>query len=118
MKKLLLLLLLTTLLLCSTSCAKLISTDTKEVEATITSVYYKKAWTQMVYTGKTMVPINHKAQYKVELTYENVTLEVDNKSFYDACKDKVGSTVKCDLITEYYDDGSTARTLKRKETTK
>lgn len=115
MKKLLILILTLTISLpCLVSCAKLINTETQEVDATVTDVYYKKKWVQMIYTGKTMVPITHRAQYKVTLAYENVTLTVDNKEFYDLYKDKVGSTIKCDLIIEYYDDGSISRILKRK----
>ncbi len=116
MKKLLILVLITSLLLpCLVSCAELINAETQEVDATVTDVYYKKKWVQMIYNGKTTTPIVHRAQYKITLTYKNVTLTVDNKEFYDIYKDKVGSTVKCDLITEYYDDGTIRRTLKRKE---
>ena len=62
-----------------------------------------------------MVPITHPAQYKVTFTYENVTLTVDDKELYDYYKDKIGTTVKCDLVTKYYDDGTIRRTLKLKE---
>ena len=96
-------------------CAKLINTETQEVDATVTDVYYKKKWGQMICSGKSIVPIIHRAQYKVTLTYENVTLTVDDEEFYDTYKDSIGTTVKCVLITKYYDDGSISRTLKRKE---
>lgn len=116
MKKLLILILTIALLLpYLVSCAELINTETQEVDAIVTDVYYKKKWVQMIYSGKTMIPIVHRAQYQVTLTYENITLTVDNEEFYNTYKDSIGTTVKCDLITEYYDDGSIYRTLKRKE---
>lgn len=90
-------------------------TETQEVEATVTDVDYKGAWSQPVWTGKTMILIPHPAQYKVTFTYENVTLTVDDKDLYDFYKDNVGATIKCDLIIEYYDDGSIEQTLKLKE---
>ena len=99
MKTLLILILTLTLLLpCLASCAELINTETQEVDATVKDVYYKKQWVQMIYSGKTMTPIFHRAQYKVTLTYENITLTVDDEEFYNIYKDNIGTTVKCDLI--------------------
>lgn len=109
------LLLIAIILLCFTSCAELIDVETREVEATITDVYYKGSWIQMIPVGKSVVSIFHQARYKVTFTYEDVTLTVDDKELYDCYKDKIGAMVKCDLITEYYDDGSIEQTLKLKE---
>jgi hypothetical protein len=116
MKKLLILILTLALLLpYLVSCAELINTEAQEVDATVTNVYYKKKWVQMIYNGKTMMPIVHRAQYKVTLTYENITLTVDDEEFYNTYKDSIGSTVKCDLITKHYDDGTVRQILKLKE---
>lgn len=118
MKRITSILLIAAILLCFFGCAELVKTETQEVDAIVTDVYYKKQWTQMIYTGKTIMPIVHRAQYRVTLTYENVTLTVDDKEFYDTYKDNIGATVKCILITESYDDGSIHRELKRKELNK
>jgi hypothetical protein len=107
--------LITVVLLCFTGCAELINTETKEVDAAITDVYYKGAWVQPISTGKSMIMITHPAQYKVTFEYEDVTLTVDNKKLYDFCKDNIGATAKCNLIIEYYDDGTVHKTLELKE---
>ena len=115
MKRIIILALIAVILLCFTGCAKLINTETQEVEATITDVYHRGAWVQMISSGKTMIPISHPAKYEVTFTYEDVTLTVDDKELYDYYKGKIGATVKCDLITKYYDNGAVHKTLKLKE---
>ena len=115
MKKIISVLLITVMLLYLVSCAELISTETQEVEATVTDVDYKSAWTSMIMSGKVMIPVTHPAKYKVTITYQNATLTVDDEELYDYYKDNIGATVKCDLITEYYDDGTVRQTLKLKE---
>lgn len=115
MKRLISIILIITTLLCLTSCAELINTETQEVDATVVSVYHKNAWVQPVWTGKVMIMVSHPAKNEVTFQYENVTLTVNSQSLYNHYKDKIGATVKCDLITEYYDDGSTRQTLKLKE---
>lgn len=115
MKKITILALLVAMLLCFVGCAKLINTETQEVDATVTDVYHRGAWVQMISNGKTMIPISHPAQYKVTFEYKNITLTVDDKTLYDYYKSKIGTTTKCDLIKEYYDDGTVKQTLKLKE---
>jgi hypothetical protein len=116
MKKILLLFLTLTLLLLSfTSCAKLVNTETQEVEATVTGIYHRGAFIQMISTGKSMIPITHPARHEVYFKYEDVTLTVNDEVLYDDYKDKVGSKVKCNLIIKHYDDGSNSRTLEIKE---
>jgi len=107
--------LIITSIFCFTGCAELINTEIQEVDATVTDIYHRAAWVQMMSTGKTMIPISHPAKYEVTFTYEDVTLTVDDKELYDYYKDKIGTTVKCDLITEYYDNGTTRQKLKLKE---
>ena len=118
MKKTISVVLIAVTLLCFTSCAELINIETQEVEATVTDVYHRGAWIQMIPTGKTMIPISHPAKYEVTFKYANATLTVDDKELYDYYKDKIGTTVKCELIIKYYDDGSTCQTLKLKENNK
>jgi hypothetical protein len=118
MKKIISIALIAILLLCLSSCAELINTETQEVDATITDVYFKSAWVQPISTGKTMMMVTHPAQYKVTFEYEGVTLTVNNKKLYDFCKENMDCTVKCNLIIEYYDDGTVRKTLKLKEESK
>lgn len=115
MKKITILVLIATMLLCLISCTELINTDTQEVDATVTDVYYKDAWTQMMWIGKVMVPIRHDAKYEVTFTYKNVTLTVDDEDIYNRYKDNIGTTVKCVLITKYYDDGTIRQELQLSE---
>ena len=115
MKKTTIIMLIISILLCFAGCAKLVSTETQEVEATVTDVRYKASWVQIISTGKTTTNIIHPAQYKVVFAYNDVTLTVNSKHLYDYYKDKVGTTVKCDLITNHYDDGSTRQSLKLQE---
>jgi uncharacterized protein YccT (UPF0319 family) len=116
MKKLLFLLLTFALLLLSfTSCAKLVSTETQEVEATVVDTYHRGAFTQMMNTGNVTVPITYPAKHEVYFKYEDVTLTINDEVFYYSYKDKIGSKVKCNLIIKHYDDGSNSRTLEIKE---
>lgn len=115
MKKIISIALIALTLFCFTGCAELINTETQEVDATITDVYFKSAWVQLIPTGKTMVTVTHPAQYKVTFEYEGVTLTVNNKKIYDFCKENIDCTVKCNLIIEYYDDGTVRKTLELKE---
>lgn len=115
MKKIIIITLIAAMLLCFAGCAKLVSTETQEVEATVTDVCYEERRIQPVFTGKTVIMISHPARYEVTFTYKNVTLTVNDEDIYSRYKDQIGTTVKCDLITDYYDDGSTRQTLKLKE---
>ena len=115
MKKIVSIVLIAIMLLCMVSCAELINTETQEVDAVITDVYYKGAWVQPISTGKSIIMVTHPAQYKVTFEYEDVTLTVDNKKLYDFCKDNIGATARCNLIIDSYDDGTVRKTLKLKE---
>lgn len=116
MKKTLFLFLAFTLLFLSfTSCAKLVDTEIQEVEATVVGISHREAFIQMIYNGKTAVPIPYPARYEVHFKYEDVTLTINNVVFYDYYKDKIGSKAKCNLIIKHYDDGTSSRTLEIKE---
>lgn len=103
------------ILLCFVGCTELINTETQEVDATVTDIYHQAMWLQPIKCGKITTYITHPAQYKVTFVYEDITLTVDDKELYDRYKDKIGTTVKCDLITEYYDDNSVRQKLELKE---
>lgn len=103
------------LIFCFSGCAKITNIETQEVFATVTDVHYTGPWVQFIPTGKAVIPISHSAKYEVTFTYEDVTLKVDDKELYDYYKNKIGTTVKCDLVTEHYDNDSVKRTLKLRE---
>ena len=111
MKKILTITLIATMLLCLTSCATLISEEVLEVEAVITEVDRDP----MRYIGNTVYP----ADYDVYFEYEGLKGSWDiSKETYEIYKDKVGETIKCNLIIKTYDDGTIRRVLKVKEETK
>ncbi len=97
---------------CLTGCAKVIQTETKIVNATVVETYHKAAWTQYVWTGKVLIPIYHKAKYEVTLQYKDYKIIVDNQDLYNQCKDSIGTLVECNLVTTYYDDGTSETKLK------
>lgn len=111
MKKMLSITLIVTMLLCLASCATLISEEIIEVEAVITEVDRDP----MRYIGKTLYP----ADYDVYFEYEGIKGSWDiSKETYELYKDKVGETIKCNLIIKTYDDGTIRQVLKVKEKNK
>ena len=106
------------LLFCFAGCAKITHIEKQVVDAGVREVHDTAGWVQLFPTGKTIIPISHPAKYEVTFTYEDVTLKVDDKELYDCYKDKIGATVKCDLVIEYYDNGTTSRSLKLREESK
>ena len=116
MKKISLLLVIA-LLFCFilTSCAKIISKESIEVVAIVTEKDYDAAYTstRMVMAGKVMVPqvISHPADYDICFEYDGLKGEWDvDKDTYEQYE--VGDTIKCNLITREYDDGTIKRELK------
>ena len=108
MKKILIITLIATMLLCFTSCAALISEEIIEVDAVITDVDRDP----MRYIGKTLYP----ADYDIYFEYEGIKGSWDvNKKTYELYKDKVGETIKCNLIIKTYDDVTIRQVLKVKE---
>lgn len=111
MKKILIMTLMAAMLLCITSCAALVSEEIIEVDAVITDVDRDP----MRYIGKTTYP----ADYDIYFEYEGIKGSWDvNKKTYELYKDKVGETIKCNLIIKTYDNGTIRQVLKVKEENK
>lgn len=110
-KFIILLLLVLILTTCLPGCAKVVRTETKVVEATVVDTHHKSAWTQLVWNGKFYTHIYHSAQYKVTLQYEDYEITVDDDNLYHKYKDNIGSTVECNLVTTYYDNGTSKTKL-------
>lgn len=116
MKRISILLLIAILCLILSSCAKVISEESVEVEAIITDTDYDPPYTttRIIKTGKVMIPqvIQYPADYDIFLEYEGVTLEWDvDEDTFKQYANKIGNTIKCCLITRTYDDGTIKKEL-------
>lgn len=86
------------------SCAKLVSEETIQVEAIITEV--DKDPPRMV--GKVIMP----SDFDIYFEYNGLKGSWDvNRKTYELYKDKIGDTIKCNLITYTYDDGTIKKRL-------
>lgn len=89
-----------------TSCASLISTETQKVDVLITYEDYSGAWLQPVWTGKMFTYIFHPAQYEITVKYDGIEYTLDNETYYNAYKDRVGDTVTGTFEIKTYDNGT------------
>ena len=89
-------------------CAEIINTETEIVEVIIVDADKDP----MISTGKVTIP----ADYDILLKYEDLEAWVDvSRDEYNYYKDLVGNTIKVNLVTTYYDDGSVNRTFELTE---
>lgn len=105
-----LILLLVTLMF--SGCAELVRSETTTVEAVVTDTYHRNAWMQPIRAGKVTTFVRHPAKNCVVVEYEEVTLTINDIDMYEQYKDKIGTTIQCELIVDYYDDGTCKRHLK------
>ena len=112
MKKILCILLSVVLMFSLVGCAEIIDTKTEVVEATITDVDRDPMWIQPIKAGKVTTFITHPADYDICLKYNDIEewLDVSSEE-YDMYEDLVGTTIKVNLVTDYYDDNTTKRYL-------
>lgn len=93
-----------------TGCAKCISTEYSSVDVKITDEYHRASYntTMMRRVGKVMTPhiVHHPAVYKIEVEYDGIKYSISGNETYYKYKDSVGETVKGNLETKKYDDGS------------
>lgn len=100
---------LLTMVLCSlVGCRKVVNTEEKEVEVTITDTHYRGSRSFPQRIGKTTTIRFSSVEYKVYVAYEGKTYTIDNEDSYNQYKDCVGETVIDILKTVTYDDGSTS----------
>ena len=105
-RKLYLLFMLVILVFSLVGCAKVISEEEIQVKAEVIDVYYKPAWNQPVFNGKTTTIIHHSAQYKVTLEYEGEEYFLRSYSAYLKCKSSIGEYVDCNFRIVKYDNGN------------
>lgn len=87
-------------------CAKCINTEYKNVEVTVVDKYYRGAWIQLIFTGKTTMMIPHPAEYRITVEYNGIEYTISGIDTYNKYKDKIGQTAIGILEIQTYDDGS------------
>lgn len=102
----LLILLICTIAFCITGCKKVVSTEYITVDATIIDTYHRSTYTTPMKVGKTTTLQVHPAVYKTYLKYNNEEYSVSGSDIYNYCKKRIGSTIKCEIQIDTYDDGS------------
>ena len=87
-------------------CAKLISTETENVDVMVIDSYHRVAWLQPIMVGKVTSYITHPAIYEIEVEYNDTEYIISGSDTYYEFKDKIGQTVNGVLEIRTYDDGS------------
>lgn len=96
-----------TVILCAlVGCMKVVDTQEKEVEVTITDTHYEDTWTTYRKVGKVLTPHVHPAKYEVTVEFEGKEYVIDDEYTYDRYKDFVGERVTGILKSVTYDNGS------------
>ena len=87
-------------------CAKLVSTEYKNVEVNIVDEYHRGMYITPVFNGKTTTMITHPAVYRITVEYNGVEYTISGSDTYNKYKEKVGQTVVGTLRIRTYDDGT------------
>lgn len=87
-------------------CAKLVSTEYKNVEVNIIDEYHKGMYITPVFNGKTITMITHPAVYRITVEYNGVEYTISGSDTYNKYKEKVGQTAIGTLEIRTYDDGT------------
>ena len=87
-------------------CANLVSTETKKVNVLITYEDYDGAWLQSIWTDKMFTYISHPARYEITVKYDDIEYILDDETYYNTYKDRVGDTITGTLEIKTYDDGT------------
>ena len=110
MKKLLLTIMLSLFTVNMVGCKEVVREEDNQVEATIVETKYESDYstTTFIMCGESIVPTTqyYPAEYHVVIDYNDVKYYLDNKKYYNICKDNKYKKVECTLHTKYYDDGS------------
>lgn len=94
------------------ACAKVEKVTQQTVNAEIESVNYKKEWLQPIMVQKNLIYVTHPAEYYVTLKYTDVETTINDWQLYHLCKEKVGTHIKCTLITTYYSNEKVKKELR------
>lgn len=96
MKKIISVLMMLCLALSVTGCAKLVSTEKKEVKVVIVSSYHRSMWIKPV----------RPAIYRITVEYEGKRYDIDDRAAYDKYNNKRGETVTAMFNVYKYDNGA------------
>lgn len=83
------------LILILTGCGKTLIRERTEVTAVVTDKVYvsETSGINMIYTGKTtmLLPYTHPAEWNVTISYEDISITVDDEKFYNTidCNQKI-----------------------------
>lgn len=91
------LMLMLTIMLCS--CNKVAYVERQNVDVEVIKKEYHAAFTSLVNTGKSVIPIRHPERNYVYVRYKDIEECVDNKRIYDACE--IGSVFSMVLLNKY-----------------
>lgn len=104
MKKVFLLCLLI-LTFCLCGCAKVVSTETTEVEVCIVDEYHRGMYITPIRAGKTTIMQNHPAIYRITVEYNGVEYDINGSDTYNKYNDMVGQNTIAVLEISTYDNG-------------
>lgn len=90
---------------CLSGCAKVVSTETKDVEVLVTEKYYRGAYVSPVSTGKTVTLVTYPSVYKITVEYNGVEYTLKGSDTYNKYKNMVGQNAMAVLEITAYDDG-------------
>jgi hypothetical protein len=96
-------------------CAKVVSSETKDIKGTVISTEYRGSYstTTFIMSGNTMIPITYISpeEYNVTINADGTEFHVDNEEFYNICKGKEDKEVSCKIKVERYDDNEERKNL-------
>ncbi len=106
-------LVLVLLALCMTvaGCAKVVDIKEEVVQVQIVDAYYRAPYVTMIRAGKTLVPINHSATYRITVKYEGVEYNITNRVVYFQYNAKIGEYVDAGVKTKTLDNGNMIRDI-------
>jgi hypothetical protein len=110
MKKIVFLGILVVILICS-GCAKCIREESEQVIVTIVDKHYRASRPQPIRCGKSTIIITQPASYKIIVEYEGEKFTMSGSSIYNYYKDKIGEETNAVLVTKFYDDDTSKKSI-------
>ena len=113
MKRLFAIILLILLVLTFVGCAEVKEQGSMLVPAILVDTHYKRAWIQPMKSGKTVMMINHPADYDLIFEYEGKRYNLDvDSDIYNTYENAVGQEFNMELVTTVYDNNTTETALR------
>ena len=113
MRKLFAILLAILLVLTFAGCAKVKEQNSTLVPAILVDTHHKRAWIQPIISGKSIMMINHPADYDLIFEYEGQRYNLDvDSDIYNTYENAVGQEFDMELVTTVYDDDTIETALR------